>query len=57
MNQSIQRIEVALDLGQAKREALRYANHNPEVTLGDFLRVYPARALENRHAYNWFSHS
>ncbi len=39
-------IQLELDLGQAKREALRYAKHNSEVTLGDFLRVYPARTRE-----------
>lgn len=40
------RIKVDLDLGDAKREALRYVSHNPDVLLRDFLRVYPARARQ-----------
>jgi SpoVK/Ycf46/Vps4 family AAA+-type ATPase len=35
-----------LDFGQKKDEAMNYSRSNPAVTLGDFLRVYPARARE-----------
>ena len=36
---SVRKIELRLDLGKTKREALRYVNNHPEVTLGNFLQV------------------
>ena len=41
---AIKPIELELDLGANKDEARRYARDNPEVTLGNFLRLYPTRS-------------
>src|SRR5262249_42170337 len=46
MSQIARPIELQLDLGEKKSEALRYARGNRDVTLGEFLRVYPARTLQ-----------
>lgn len=44
MSQIARPIELQLDQGEKRSEARSYARSNPEVTLGEFLRVYPARA-------------
>jgi len=43
---AIRLTKLELDLGEKKTEALRYQRNHPEVTLGTFLRVYPARASQ-----------
>lgn len=55
MSQPSQRIDLSLDLGPKKREALRYArqDHNQAVCLADFLRLYPARARQALPAEYW----
>jgi transitional endoplasmic reticulum ATPase len=46
MSQLAHSIELQLDLGQKKNEALRYKRSNENATLGDFLRVYPVRTSQ-----------
>lgn len=41
----IQPIELQLHFGDKKSEALAYLRNHPDVTMQDFLRVYPSRAL------------
>ena len=43
MSQIARPIELRLDLGEKKNEARSYARNNGDVTLGEFLRMYPAR--------------
>ena len=43
---------IDLDFGQQRIEALDYKQHNPDVPLRQFLRVYPARAREQL-PHNW----
>src|ERR1700726_2442257 len=42
MSQTIQPIELELDLGQRSKEALRHSWNHPDMPLKDFLAVYPA---------------
>lgn len=43
---SVQRTGLDLDLSQSKGDWLKFQNSNPETSLGDFLRLYPARARQ-----------
>ncbi len=43
---TIQAINLQHDQGEAQHEARRYARDNPEITLGEYLRLYPARTRE-----------
>ncbi len=47
MSQIARPTELQLDLGEKKSEARSYARSNGDVTLGEFLRVYPARAFQS----------
>lgn len=46
MTQTVKQISLELDFGAARQEALRYARRNGEATLGDLLRLHPARARQ-----------
>jgi hypothetical protein len=43
---AVRKPDLEIDLGESKSEALAYLRNNPDVTLNDFLRLYPARARE-----------